>query len=295
MKFSAVRAGVNLSLFVGLVGILLGPYVLLLAFAPRKHHHVAKMFFKGCSALTGMRLNVSGKIGDGVVLFAANHASYLDIPVLGATIGGGVFVAKSEVADWPLFGFLARISRTVFISRNASDAAQQRALLAGRMNKGSSLILFPEGTSTNGSHIRPFKSTLFAALDDVDREAWVQPVSIIYARHRGGELMSQTTRENYTWFGDMTLAPHLLNVFGAKGCEVDIVFHKPLNAGDFSDRKLLAKSCEEAVFKQLIETLSTHEPAALPAPQDQPEAEEQNGDAIVFTSLMEPTPHVSAD
>lgn len=295
MKFSAVRAGVNLGLFVGLVGVLLGPYVLLLTLAPRKRHHVAKLFFKGCAALTGLRLNISGNVGDGVVLFAANHASYLDIPVMGATIGSGIFVAKSEVAEWPLFGFLARISRTVFISRNVSDAAQQRVLLAGRMNKGSSLILFPEGTSTNGSHIRPFKSTLFAALDDVDRESWVQPVSIIYARHRNGELMSQAAREEYTWFGDMTLAPHLLNVFGAKGCEVDIVFHEPLNAGDFSDRKLLAKSCEDTVFKQLIETLSTNEPAALPAAQDQPEAMKQDDDALVFPVLMEPTPHVSAD
>jgi len=291
MKFSAVRAGVNLSLFAGLVGVLLGPYVLLLTLAPRKRHHIAKLFFRGCSALTGLRLNISGKVGDGVVLFAANHASYLDIPVLGATIDGGVFVAKSEVAKWPLFGFLARISRTVFISRNSTDAAQQRALLAGRMNKGSSLILFPEGTSTDGSHTRPFKSTLFAALDDVKRDAWVQPVSIIYARHRGGELMSQAARENYTWFGEMTLAPHLLNVFGAKGCEIDIMFHEPLNAGDFSDRKQLARSCEEAVSNQLIETLSSDESAA----QAPPKPAEQSDDAIAFPTLMEPSPHVSAE
>lgn len=256
MRFSAVRAGVNLGLFFGLVSVLLGPYVMLLAIAPRKRHRVAQLFFKGCLALTGLRLNVQGKPVEGVALYAANHASYLDIPVLGAAINGGVFVAKSEVADWPLFGFLARISHTVFISRNSADAARQRTQLATRINRGSSLILFPEGTSTDGSHVKRFKSALFAALNDVERDVvLVQPVSIAYARHRNGASMEQKTRESFTWFGDLTLAPHLINVFGIKGCEVDIVFHNALNPAHFTDRKQLAKACERTISKQLIKSL----------------------------------------
>ena len=281
MRFSPLRAGVNLSLFVVLVGALVGPYALLLAAAPRKRHLVASLFFKGCAQLTGLRLKVRGKAGKDVALFAANHSSYLDIPVLGAVTSGGVFVAKSEVADWPLFGFLARLSRTVFISRNGSDAAQQRTLLATRMNKGASLILFPEGTSTDGSHVKRFKSSLFAALEDVTREAWVQPVSIVYARHKNGEALCRGERENYTWFGDMTLAPHLLNVFGVKGCVVEVIFHEPLKAQDFTDRKHLAATCESVVSNGLLKTLG--------APQV------DSVDDLEIDPLLEPAPHISGE
>lgn len=255
MKFSVLRAGLNVFLFLVLIGLLLGPYVLMIALAPHKRHRVAQVFFKGCVALTGLRLVITGAPSGRTVMFAANHASYLDIIVLGAAIPGGVFVAKSEVADWPLFGFLARLSRTIFISRNGQDAALQRTVLAARMNKGHALVLFPEGTSTNGASIKRFKSTLFAALDDVRAQPWVQPVSLVYARHVKGPLLSQAEREQFTWFGDMTLAPHLLNVFGGSGCEVEVTFHQPLNAVQFDDRKLIAKACEEAVGGHLTDTL----------------------------------------
>jgi len=281
MRFSPLRAGVNLGLFAGLVGMLLGPYALLLAVAPHKRHHIARLFFKGCSRLTGLRLNIQGRPGENVALYAANHASYLDIPVLGAAISGGVFVAKSEVAEWPLFGFLARISRTVFISRNGSDAAQQRALLGARMNKGSSLILFPEGTSTDGSHVKRFKSSLFAALDDVTREAWVQPVSIVYAHRKNAGPLNQSERENYTWFGDMTLAPHLLNVFGIEGCEVEVAFHEPLKARDFMDRKHLASTCESVISERLLATLGTIKIASA--------------NDLEFDPLLESAPHISGE
>lgn len=255
MKFSVLRAGVNVGLFLGLIGLLLGPYVLMIALAPQKRHKIAQLFFKGCVALTGLRLVITGTPSARTVMYAANHSSYLDIIVLGAAISGGVFVAKSEVAEWPLFGFLARLSRTIFISRNGQDAALQRTVLSARMNKGHALVLFPEGTSTNGASIKRFKSTLFAALDDLNGEPWVQPVSLVYARHVNGPLLSQAEREQFTWFGDMTLAPHLLNVFGSRGCEVEVTFHQPLNAKQFVDRKMIAKACEEAVGGHLIETL----------------------------------------
>ena len=255
MNTSAIRAGVNLGLFLGLVGALLGPYVVMLIVAPKKRYVIAQAYFKGCLWLTGLKLTLKGRADPRAVMFVGNHGSYLDIPVLGAMIGGGVFVAKSEVAGWPLFGFLARLSRTIFISRNSAEARQQRTLLAERMNRGSRLILFPEGTSTDGSVVKRFKSSLFASLEDVERDAWVQPVSVVYARTRDGQPLSQNQRELYTWFGDMTLAPHLINVMGMRGCEVEMMFHEPLLASAFEDRKLLAKTCEHAVAKHLIKTV----------------------------------------
>ena len=255
MRYSALRAGVNAGLFFALVAVLLGPYAVLLVTMPKKRHLVAQLFFKGCLKLTGLRLRIVGRPAGDAAMYAANHSSYLDIPVLGAVIGGGVFVAKSEVADWPLFGFLARISRTLFISRNSADALHQRTLLGTRMNRGSRLILFPEGTSSDGSHVKRFKTSLFASLDEIEREAWVQPVSVVYARDKHGATLSQAHRETFTWFGDMTLAPHLINVFGTRGCEVEVRFHQPLCADAYADRKQLAKSCEHAVSKHLIDTV----------------------------------------
>lgn len=247
MNFSKLKAGINLFLFLGLVGGLLLPYGLLLLAAPKRRHAVAQLFFKGCLVLTGIRLKVHGQPHADTALFAVNHASYLDIPILGAAVPGGVFVAKSEVADWPLFGFLARLSRTIFISRTGTDAARQRGLLAERMNRGDSLLLFPEGTSTNGAHVRPFKSTLFAALEDVDRAASVQPVTIAFSRRKNGAALSQAERELFTWFGDMTLAPHLINVFGISGIEVDVVFHAPIHVTQETERKQLAQACWDEV------------------------------------------------
>ena len=253
MRYAPVRAGWNICLFFFMVGALLPPYAVFLALAPKKRHHVARLFFRACVALTGLRLKVTGGPAAGMAIYAANHASYLDIPVLGAVLPQGVFVAKSEVAEWPLFGFLARLSRTLFISRKAGDINAQCEKLTNRINRGAGLILFPEGTSTDGSHVKAFKSSLFACLNGVERDAWVQPVSIAYTRHKDDTPLRQTEREQFTWFGDMTLAPHLLNVFGIQGCEVHVVFHDPLPANAFANRKALTHACWQAVSHQVGE------------------------------------------
>ncbi len=260
MSFSRLRATLNIALFLGLIGVLLIPYMTLLGLAPKKRHVVGQLFFKGCLVLAGLKVNVQGTPRVNVAMFAANHSSYLDIIVLGACVREGVFVAKSEVASWPLFGFLARLSRTEFISRNPKDAPRQRRQLSYRMSRGTSLILFPEGTSTDGSHVKLFKTSLFSALDDISGKALVQPVSVTYTRHRNGEPLSQGEREKYTWFGDMTLAPHLINVFGLKGCEVEVVFHNPFVSAESFDRKQLAKACENVVSDQLNATLMALKP-----------------------------------
>lgn len=242
--------------FGSMTAALLVPYLVMLGAAPRHCHRIAGLFYKGCLSSTGIKVCVHGTPQKNTALFAANHASYLDIPVLGSMLSDGVFVAKREVAGWPLFGFLARIARTEFVSRSGAQAAAQRARLTRRMNRGENLILFPEGTSTDGSIVRSFKSTLFAALDDVDGEKVAQPVTIAYTRTADGRPLTQHERERYTWFGDMTLAPHLWAVFGARGCQVDVIFHAPVAARDFADRKALAMHCETQVRMVLERSLS---------------------------------------
>lgn len=248
------RAFLNATLFLGMVLGLLGPYVIMLTLWPTWRHRIAALFFKGCLKLTGIHLVVNGSPAAHTALFAVNHVSYLDIPVLGAVLSDVVFVAKSEVARWPLFGFLARLASTEFVARNRADAHMQCLALAQRLNAGDALIVFPEGTSSNGLEVRPFKSALFAALDLSYGAGQVQPVSIVYEQSAAA------------WFGDMTLAPHLWRMFNEGGGRVTMIFHEPVFRADFPDRKALAQYCEGVVRDAIdAERFNPEIPAETPA------------------------------
>ncbi|HEY9163527.1 MAG TPA: lysophospholipid acyltransferase family protein [Magnetovibrio sp.] len=190
----------------------------------------------------------------GTTLYAANHVSYLDILVLGAVLSDGVFVAKSDVASWPLFGFLARLAGSEFIQRNPLKAQAQCQALAQRLHGGDSLIVFPEGTSTDGTGVKSFKSTLFAALDLAPGLGRVQPLTLVYRNPA------------CAWHGDMSLAPHVWEMFLAPGGRVEVIFHDPVYRADFPDRKQLAKYCEVVVRDALeAELFVSSEPRSLAA------------------------------
>ncbi len=180
-----------------------------------------------------------------------NHASWLDIFTLNAR-KRIYFVSKSEVAGWPGIGWLARATGTVFISRDSRDAAAQKKLFEDRLHAGHKLVFFPEGTSTDGLRVLPFKSTLFAAFftEPLRSEIWIQPASVIYRAPEGAELRF------YGWWGDMEFGGHLLQVLAAKRQgSVEVVYHDPLRVAEFADRKALAKACEDAVRSGVEEAL----------------------------------------
>ena len=120
-------------------------------------------------------------------VYVANHVSYLDVLVLGALLDG-TFIAKSEIASWPLFGLLCRLTGTLFVRRHWRSALIQRNALAGRMRQGESFILFGEGTSSNGLGVLPIKTSLLSVAEPwiLDCPVAVQPVTLIYARHADG-------------------------------------------------------------------------------------------------------------
>lgn len=173
----------------------------------------------------------------------ANHTSWLDIFVLNAR-KRVYFVSKSEVAGWPGIGWLAKATGTVFINRDARDAQRQKDIFTTRLMDGHKLLFFPEGTSTDGLQVLPFKSTLFAAFftEELRSLLSIQPVSVLYQAPKGADPRF------YGWWGDMALAPHLLQVLAQwpQG-HVEVVYHPPLKVSDFADRKALAKQCENAV------------------------------------------------
>ena len=122
-------------------------------------------YHRWCCRILGFQVRTIGSpAAIRPVLFAANHVSYSDITILGSIIPGS-FIEKSEVATWPLFGWLAKLQRTVFIDRRVRSTAAQRDAITLRFARREALILFPEGTSGDGIRVLPFKSALFSAAE----------------------------------------------------------------------------------------------------------------------------------
>lgn len=184
--------------------------------------------------------------GDRPVLFAANHTGYLDITVLGSLIAGS-FVAKSDIAGWPFFGWLAKLQRSVFVDRQVRSTARQRDAIANRLAAREALILFPEGTSGDGNFVLPFKSALFSVVfNNTDQPVTVQPVSLAYTRLDGLPI-GRALRPLFAWYGDMNLAPHMWRVLGLGRIEAVVEFHPPVRVSDFASRKELAQFCHARV------------------------------------------------
>lgn len=225
-------------------------------------------------ALAGLRVTVTGeRHRGGPTLFAANHVSYLDIPVLSSAIEA-TFVAKSEVADWPLFGAIAQVTRTVFVSRSGPKARAQRDEIRRRLGRGENLLLFPEGTSTDGRSVVAFKSSLFGLVDagpeavgggGAPADVVVQPVSVAYVRYADGRPLADGLTDLYCWYGEATLVPHLWRVLGLRGATVELRFHPPIAADD-ADRKALARASHAAVAAGVAEAHATAAAAASGAP-----------------------------
>ncbi len=190
----------------------------------------------------GMRLEVSGAPADLPGVIVSNHSSWLDIFTLNAA-GPLYFVSKSEVAGWPGIGWLARGTGTVFVQRKPREAGKQKMVFEERLAAGHRMLFFPEGTSSDGRRVLPFKSTLFAALfSDRLPDLWVQPVTVVY------HAPACADPRHYGWWGDMAFGAHVVKTLGTcpQG-KVEVTWHEPLRVGDFAGRKALAAEAEARV------------------------------------------------
>jgi len=202
-----------------------------------------------CLKLFGIRVTVRGQMStQAPVLFVSNHVSYLDIPVLASLVPGS-FVAKKEVAAWPLFGWLAKLQRTVFVSRRNREVNEQNNEIAERLGAGGNLIVFPEGTNTDGNHVDPFHTSVFQVAVDYakQRPLLVQPVSINCLAIEG-VTAGRTGRQVYSWYGvSNNVSTHLWRFMGFGNCLIQVEFHPPLDPARFPGRKQLALAAESAV------------------------------------------------
>ncbi|HKM73280.1 MAG TPA: lysophospholipid acyltransferase family protein [Stellaceae bacterium] len=205
-------------------------------------------YHRWCCRMLGFRVRLIGRpTAERPVLFAANHVSYTDITILGSLIPGS-FIAKAEVANWPFFGWLAKLQRTVFVDRQILNAATQRDAICERLVAGDALILFPEGTSGDGNRPLPFKTALFGAAEKRGnvRPVVVQPVSLAYTRLDGIPI-GRSFRPFFSWYGAMGLVPHLWRMIGLGMVEVVVQFHPPTFLADSGSRKALAGYCYERI------------------------------------------------
>lgn len=194
--------------------------------------------------ILGIRVRVYGRRSDVTpTLFVCNHVSYLDIEVMGGLVPGS-FVAKAEVATWPFFKTLAKAQRTIFVERRTSKTSSSRDEMMRRLDTGDNLMLFPEGTSSDGTRVLPFRSALFgvAQLRRDDRPIVVQPVAISYTRLDGIPL-GRYWRPLFAWFGDLNLVPHLWQMVCLGETEAVVTFFEPVDIDRLGDRKKLAEYC----------------------------------------------------
>jgi 1-acyl-sn-glycerol-3-phosphate acyltransferase len=208
-------------------------------------------------ARLGFRVTeIGAPAADRPLLLVPNHASWLDIPLLGSRMPLS-FVAKSEVARWPIFGLLARLQRCVFVERErrtkTGDVARD---IGARLADGDVMVLFAEGTSNDGNGVLPFRSALLGAATAAmtasrpdgatHATVWVQPVAIRYTRIHGLPV-GRADRPKLAWYGDMDLLPHLKAVFALRAVDVEIVWGEPIAAVPGMDRKRLAYDLEVQV------------------------------------------------
>lgn len=204
-------------------------------------------FHRAVSRALGVRTLMSGQVAEGAVLYVSNHLSWLDIPVLGSHLHGS-FVAKAEVDAMPVVGPLARLQDTIYVDRGQRHrSADQAGGIRQRLIDGGNVILFPEGTSNDGVHILPFKSTLFAVAEGEGTAPFrIQPVTIAYTSLNGLPF-TRNRLMDIAWIGDMALAPHAADVMGLGRMVAHVACHTPVRRSDFVDRKALARHCREVI------------------------------------------------
>ncbi len=239
---------------IGLTGLLAPVQLLALGLVRKRTDVVPRLYHRLVNRVLGLRIVENGPkppAGKGV-LVVANHVSWLDIPVIGSLMPL-TFVAKSEVASWPLFGQLARFQRTLFIDRSRRAAtADISADMGARLASGEAIVLFAEGTTGDGTRILPLRSSLLGAVREaIDSsggtdEITVQPLTITYLG-RNGLPGGRADRLRLAWYGDTELMPHLKDMLSGGPIDVALTWGQPIRMGRDSSRKEATRLAEIAI------------------------------------------------
>ncbi|WP_085024882.1 lysophospholipid acyltransferase family protein [Ensifer aridi] len=220
---------------------------------PRYWHRVA-------SLLLGLRVRVHGELDHRrPLLLSANHVSWKDILVL-SSVADVVFVAKSDVKSWPIFGVLARLQASIFVERGQKRTTGQQVNEIGRrLADGEIVVLFPEGTTSDGNRLLDIKTSLFGAAASAIPQSptgvvHVQPLAISYTGIHGMP-MGRYYRPIAAWPGDIGLLPHLIGVLREGALDVDVDFGEAVDYDRQSNRKEVSRTIEQRIRKMLSDRL----------------------------------------
>jgi lyso-ornithine lipid O-acyltransferase len=223
--------------------------------------------------ILGIRITEIGRrVTEHPLLIVSNHTSWLDISVITA-VAPVVFVAKSEVANWPVFGLFAKLQRSVFVDRNRRHkTADVNSEIARRLAGGDPVVLFGEGTSSDGNRVLAFRTALIGAARDALAEAehagrvWIQPLSLAYTGLLGLPL-DRHVRPRVAWYGDTAMWPHFSWLVAHSAVDVVVTWGEPLAYDEASDRKTVARQMEQAVRGLTVAALRgrAHKPTGTEA------------------------------
>jgi len=260
---SPTRGATRLAAFAALTVPLMPVQALLKRTSAPAARRFPHWYHRQVCRLLGIRLHIDGHVVAGKpVLLIANHTSWLDIPVLSA-VAPLSFVAKKEVGTWPFVRSLARLQRTVFVDRTRRQSVGGTAdEMLARLAAGDALVLFAEGTSSDGNRVLPFKTSLFAAAkpartamsQNEPSAAVVQTLALVYT-HVHGVPLARGDRPLIGWYGDMEMGSHAWALLKAGPIDVRIVVGPPVPLDAFTDRKQLAAHAETEVRRSVVGVL----------------------------------------
>jgi 1-acyl-sn-glycerol-3-phosphate acyltransferase len=222
-------------------------------YLPRIWHRIVCFWF-------GIRIHIHGGLESRrPLMLASNHSSWMDILVLSA-IADVAFIAKSEVRDWPIFGLFARLQKSVFIEREQKrKTGDQVNEIADRMAGGEIMVLFPEGTTSDGNRLLDVKSSLFGAAAAALQQApegivYVQPVAVAYTGVYGVP-MGRYYRPVAAWPGDIELLPHLKGILACGAIDVDVSFGEAVEYHADTNRKQVSVTVADRIRTMLSDSL----------------------------------------
>ena len=239
-----------------LLTLALLPFQFIIVFFIKNYAYIIPYFYhKICLRIFGIKIKTFGKVSINFpILLISNHASYLDIIILGSLFKTS-FIAKKEISKWPLLGILAKLQNTIFIDRRVSSLKNQENQIIKHLNEKKNLVIFPEGTSSDGNRVLPFKSSLFNIFEkNLNSKILVQTITIVYKKINGVP-MNRLERKNITWHSNMDLIPNIFNVLKKLSIEVEVIFNDEFLPSKEYDRKKLALHCWEKINYNLINSL----------------------------------------
>lgn len=254
-----LRAAVLLTAFFAVTLLVMPVQAALVGLRSRFAQWLPHYYHRFVCWLLGVRVHVSGEIRcDRPALLIANHISWLDIIVI-STLAPLHFIAKREVAEWPFFGWLAKLQRTLFVDRERRTAVKATAHeIAERLKAGERMVLFAEGTSSDGNQILPFKSALIGAAalaaEEEGEGAGVQTLALAYTRVHGLP-MGRVARAYVAWYGDMDMISHVWGLLRQGPLDANVRISAPLRLENVRDRKKLAALSEAQVRRNFAELL----------------------------------------